>query len=266
MGKQSVVLHPGFHKSGTTSLQHFLDQNKTLLSTHINVLSWGDFPEITKIMRPVSKVNLPILDGLYRKAFRAALSSVDTQKHLVLSREILLGMVPGNKDILGRTITSYARSSLRLLPICLDEIKALYGEDVDIIVFLTVRDHDTWMWSVYRHLVKVNLRTGSFVQFQRELRDFTGTHAEADALIAAHPDVTFLKSRLEDVADKPLGHAELILKLLEIPQAIVDQLQRAERKHVGIPTDRIEDLIAINRYSFRKKAARKRKEKLLSNE
>ncbi|MEO0343828.1 MAG: hypothetical protein AAF198_10360 [Pseudomonadota bacterium] len=266
MSSPIVVLHPGFHKSGTSSLQHFLDTNKESLHDYTNVLSWGDFPDITKVMRPVSKFNLSILDSAYRRAFRKALAQVDPSKHLVLSREILLGMIPGNKTILGRPITSYSRTSRRLLTICLDEIQRLYGSNVTIIVLLTVRNHESWLWSVYRHLVKVNLRTGSFSRFKNEMKHFQGVHGEADKLIAAFPDIQVLKSRLEDVASKPFGHAQIVLDLLDIPQSVRATLQGAERKHIGIPENRIEELIQINRYSFYKGRARKRKEKLLSHD
>ncbi len=109
-----VIVHAGFHKTGTTSLQDFLYQNKSSLAPYMAYYGKMDFLDAGTQARIYAQRPFPHRLIKFRYAFRAFLENIPDHSMIVLSRETFSGGMPGHHTLSGRLMTSYQRPAKRL--------------------------------------------------------------------------------------------------------------------------------------------------------
>lgn len=99
-----IIVHAGFHKTGTTSLQDFLYQNKSSLAPYMAYYGKMDFLDAGTQARIYAQRPFP--HGLikFRYAFRAFLENIPDHSMIVLSRETFSGGMPGHHTLSGLSL------------------------------------------------------------------------------------------------------------------------------------------------------------------
>jgi len=91
---------------------------------------------------------------------------------IVLSRETFSGGMPGHHTLSGRLMTSYQRPAKRLAKVIISELRRRFGPSTEITFFYTTRERESWLRSVYGHLLRSIRITDDYVSFRPAFQNF----------------------------------------------------------------------------------------------
>lgn len=169
----------------------------------------------------------------FRRALRAFLDSIPDHPTIVLSRETFSGGMPGHHTLSGRLMTSYQRPAKRLAKVIISELRRRFGPDVEITFFYTTRERESWLRSVYGHLLRSIRLTDDYASFRARFPKLLGPEAEAQKLARALAPVPVVTAALEAYSTAPEGPAAALLDLLAIPQATRSALRPVPRQNTA---------------------------------
>ena len=259
-----VIVHAGFHKTGTSSLQDFLFQNKAALAPFLDYYGKNDFLEAGSHARIYAQRPFPWRLNNFRKTFRDFLHSIPEAEVIVISRETFTGGMLGHRRFDGRLMTSYQKPARKLLPVIEDELRRRFGKDTNIMFFFTLREPESWIRSVHGHLLRSIRLKDSFKEFHDRFPDFLSPVQEAQKLAHFLAPTPVAMSYLEDWADHPEGPAGAILELLDVPDAVRQGLIPSQRSNVGQPENLRDEFLSLNKEKRSKQELKIAKEKLIN--
>ncbi|WP_298802471.1 hypothetical protein [uncultured Lentibacter sp.] len=258
-----VIVHAGFHKTGTTSLQSFFSQNKSALAPYLAYYGKDDFPAAGTQARLYAQRPFPHRLFKFRRALRAFLQSIPDHATIVLSRETFSGGMPGHRTLSGRLMTSYQGPATRLAKIIISELRRRFGPTTEITFFYTTRERESWLRSVYGHLLRSIRLTEDYESFRARFPELPGPEIEARRLAQRLSPVPVHTAALETYASAPEGPAAALLDLLEIPPALRSRLRPVARQNTANPPELQADFLRLNRSIKAKSALKAAKEALL---
>ena len=175
-----VIVHAGFHKTGTTTVQRCLQLNRGLLAPHAQVLLRAELAGTSTAAGLYARWRLPPLRWWLRHRLRRALRRHPPieGRAVVISCERLSGMMPGRHggwryDLAPELAVETVRA-----------LRAVWGARVEVGFVYTTRDADAWTESVWRHLVRHDGMTLPFERFCDRLGDTPGLDDLADEVRA----------------------------------------------------------------------------------
>ena len=225
-----VVVHAGFHKTGTTSLQQFLYKNgkhlwpKTAMVLPFKLRETAS----TQSLRYSRDPDPETLDA-FAADLRAILSQLDLgpNRPVIISDENLSGHIPGRHGT-----TGYDQCPA-LIERLVDVVREVLDEDADLRFVFTTRDRDSWLRSVWMHNLMRWRLTLDFDDFVASL----GPMSDLDAVTRAVRDELGLAPEVRDKLT-PTGiamrgpHPALARLLLE--------LNRSDRDDGDVRTAKLE--------------------------
>ncbi|HHL21376.1 MAG TPA: hypothetical protein ENJ52_07575 [Aliiroseovarius sp.] len=258
-----VIVHAGYHKTGTTSLQDFLSDNKALLAPCLRYYGKADFRQAGAHARIYAQKPFPWRLARFRRSLRRFLRDVPEGGVVVLSREAFSGGMPGHRRMGGALMTSYFGPGLRLARVIIAELRRRFGQDVDITFFYTTRAREDWIRSVYGHLLRSIRLTDDFDTFRARFPALASPEEEAQRMRGALAPVPVVTAALEAYADHREGPAAALLDLVGVPGDLRARLKPARRSNRGQDTDLQAEFLEINRRGGSRAALKAAKEKLL---
>lgn len=210
---KKIVIHAGFHKTGTSSVQAMLRENASLLASQVHVLLKEDFEDLTTKARSFS---IDPREETLAKVAKAAATffaklDKDDPRPILMASEDLSGHMPGRHGL-----ESYDSAGLIMKCISVSAY-ACFGEDADVTFYFSTRNRDTWLRSTWWQ----NLRS---TRLTLDLEAYTQRFATADTLEDVLKDITVdvapakVTSRaLEDFGSGPLGPLDPVLDMLDLP-------------------------------------------------
>lgn len=211
-----VVLHAGFHKTGTSSVQAMLGHNRGLLSDGLRILLKPDILTVTRLARHYSRDHNPETLRQMRVRMRQCAQTLDPAdpRPVLMSAEDLVGHMPGRHGI-----TQYD-AAIDLLPALVDGLRRGIAGPSDIRVFLSTRAERPWLQSNWWQ----NLRS---TRLTLTLDDYCAHHPEAgrfDTLLpriaARLPVGCLLHMPLEEMSGLPHGPLTPLLDLAGIDDSL----------------------------------------------
>lgn len=252
-----LVLHPGFHKTGTSSAQHLLWRNRKRLLSHVEIYQFRHLTEVGALALKFSKSGNP-LDLLdLADLLDAVFAGIGPKegRHLLLSHEGLFGHLPGWPGV-----ADYGAAQV-LLPIYLEFLADRFPGHV-LQVVLTTRSRDSWIWSAWRHHLYGHRLTQSFEAFEAEHHSAADLTALAADLRAKVAPVEVVEADLADAAAHPLGPAGALLDPLDLPDAVADELVIVPPGNRGPNADLAAQFLALNRCALPDGEVRIQKDRL----
>ncbi|MEL6620381.1 MAG: hypothetical protein AAFY39_09735 [Pseudomonadota bacterium] len=243
-----IILHAGFHKTGTSTVQAFLRANRKTLMPVLAIRLKGQMQDLMRTTRQHSSQRDPFSLAQVAQAFDAVLADLPAmpKRTLLLSAEELSGHMPGRPRV-----AHYAAPDLA--EVYAATISARFP-GIDTAFYFTTRDADTWLESAYWEHVKSssmtmdlpdfvagNRRSADLNQVARQVQDATGCPVTcapldgADGIIAPLLDLcgipTDLQAKLTPVppANTRLPH-DVLLALLDANRAYPDRTDRKAAK------------------------------------
>ena len=211
---RQVVIHGGFHKTGTTSVQAMLRENAEILAPHVQVFLKDGFENLTtrarsfsidpgeRTLAKVAKAAAQFFSGLDR----------DDPRPILLASEDLSGHMPGRHGL-----ECYDSAGLVMRCISVSAF-ACFGDDADVTFYFSKRNRDTWLRSTWWQ----NLRsTRLTLDYETYAKRFDDAATLDEVLIDIAKDVApakVLSEQLEDVSQRLYGPLDPLLDILQTPQ------------------------------------------------
>ncbi len=239
---RKIVIHAGFHKTGTTSVQSMLRENAPVLAPHVRVLLKPDFEDLTntarafsidpreKTLASVARAATAFFDGL----------DPDDARPILMSSEDLSGHMPGRHGL-----ECYDSAGLVMKCIA-DAARARLGKSADLVFYFSTRERAPWLRSTWWQNLRSTRLTHDFASYCAqfdEARSLDDILAEVAADVAPAGVMSF---PLETASDLPLGPLEPLLALLDMPDLDRTALRclPAENVQPDIGIDRV--FLALN--------------------
>ncbi|WP_299828180.1 hypothetical protein [uncultured Roseobacter sp.] len=208
---EQIVLHPGFHKTGTSSLQQTMGANKKRLPDRFGVLLRPQLVQLSKaVFRYAQSRDDAALAVIRREAGALAANHSDRIKTLLISEENLSGPMPGRA---GAHNYGATRSILQAMT----EGILHTSPDCRICVFFTTRQPGPWLKSCYWQCMRrgrVGMSEDAFAERYQKAANLAEVVAEVtDAL----PEHLVVSTQLEDCTQRRLGPLDALLDLTDIP-------------------------------------------------
>ena len=259
-----VIVHAGFHKTGTTSLQDFLQQNHRYLHPYFDYYGQNDFLNAGAAARLYAQRPFPHRLHRFRKAFRKFLAQIPDRNTIILSRESFSGGMPGHRKLGGAMITSYHQPALKLARVIIAELRRRFGAEVDITFFYTTRERDSWIKSIHGHLLRSINLTDDLETFRARFPALSSPEEQAARMRGALDPVPVVTAALEDYAEHPFGPASELLDLAGVPANFRVSLLPAPHSNRGQSNALREAFLELNRDGISKPELKARKEQLLA--
>lgn len=257
MPGRRVIVHAGFHKTGTTSAQTFLRANgKHIYPRCALVLPGRLRSNAARMAVRYSRFGTGALLDQFGMDLHEVLSGIEPNNRCILiSDENLSGRMPGRDGQAGYDATP------ALMERAEDIICDVFGAEADVVFHFTTRAPDSWLRSTFKH----NLRTS---RLKMDMDEYLATYRDAADLDAVIGDVasavtgTVYTLALEDLTDE-LGPAHPLIDLIGLPRHLRKHLKPYPAQNKGPDDKMIEDLLALNRSALSDDALEKAKADLL---
>ncbi len=208
-----LVIHAGFHKTGTTSIQSTLRSNRHLLSRHLRVLLKKDFEPLTRAARAFSlDPDALTLAAVTREAEATfgALAPADPRP-VLMSSEDLSGHLPGRHGL-----DRYDAASLVMTQLA-EVAFARFGEDLDLVFYFSTRGQEAWLRSTWWQNLRSSRLTLDYESYARKIALAADLPAVLEEIAAAVAPARIVSGALEEAASLPLGPAGPLLELAGLP-------------------------------------------------
>lgn len=254
-----LVIHAGFHKTGTTSIQETLKLNRPVLRPVLHSVFRPGLKHVVVAARGFSTYGDVVSRAKFRRRFRAFLKErpLLPEQVLCLSAEELSGHLPGRPKVL-----SY-RAAIKLAKDMAAGARSVFP-DAELVLFYTTRNPDDWLASAYAEHVKSSSMTMAFEEFVARYR----SAAELDDMvkrIASTVSADVIQSRLEETANDAFGPAAKLLDICDVPQDIRDQMTRPEPANRRPDPDVLAALLEANRTVADKTALKAAKNAIIAS-
>ncbi|SHJ57141.1 hypothetical protein SAMN05444000_11074 [Shimia gijangensis] len=247
-----MVIHAGFHKTGTTSVQKMLGQNRRRLSEHADIFLRKNMTPVCEAARTYSatRASEDLIHFTYElgKFLEQIKDAPDRQ--ICISSEDLAGHMPGR-----RSLQTYAATPI-LMKAFVHTVEKTMPTPPEMIFYFSTRAADAWLKSCYgQHL--------GVVRLSMDLEEYKHAYAESARLdriidkvrLAVAPHRVEFRA-LETTQDTPLGPLTPLLDLLEIPAETRSKLLPLPPANVALPDALQAEYLRINKSDLDMEAVR----------
>ena len=259
-----ILVHAGFHKTGTSTLQTFLQVNRKALEMYFFSYGKTDFAGVGARDRRYGQRPYPWRLRHFCRGLRAFLQTIPDGQRIVLSRETFSGIMPGHQRLFG-TVRSYSRAAPALSQAIMAEPRHRFGPAVKVKFLYTTRDRASWLRSVYGHLLRS-------IRVREDFRRFTDNFSkeplseEADQVRAALGGIPVHNAPLEKYSRAAAGPATCVLDIMGVPPNLYSELKQVGRVNPGDRLQVSEEFLALNRKLRNKQTLKAAKEEILARE
>lgn len=253
---QRLVVHAGFHKTGTTSAQRTLDRYRTELAPYVQVVLRKDMKGLCEAARRYSVTRDALDLGFVQYEAALVLEGLDPGKTALLSSEDLSGHMPGR-----RKLRSY--DAAPALASAMAQAWRQVWRNGDVTLAYSTRQAAPWLASCYiQHLraTRITMTAQDYAQAYEKSANLSDIVTQVSK---ACPTARVVSHALEDITAHALGPAQTLLEHAHVPADLIAQLAPLPRANEGLSIDRQAAYLALNRselpdaeVSRRKKAMR----------
>lgn len=241
-----IVLHVGFHKTGTTSIQAALAAHKGALEAAAVIQTRRVSPDLAHAVdaaRRYSRQPDRMRQRRLRRAMDAWVAALpDPAGRVVLvSSEDFAGHMPGRYGL-----ADYG-AAVQTVPVAVDALLARFAP-ASLAVLVTTRAAEPWLRSLHWQLSQ----HPDLTLAQREFcRDYAGA-ADFDAVLrplqqALQGRATLHTARLETLTAHRLGPVSALYALAGLPDALLQGLPAVPPRNARVAEGLADQFVAMNR-------------------
>lgn len=252
-----LLIHAGFHKTGTTSVQHLLSKNKRALAPMTHVFLRKHLLPACQAARAysASRSSADLLD--FSAAFAAFLETLDMQdrRDIILSSEDLSGLMPGR-----RNLQSYDAAPLLMKAASLMVQRVLGDQIDDVIFYFSLRAPDPWLRSCHTQHLRAIRMTLDADDYAREYAASANLPLIVEKIRIATAPYRVETAWLENCTKAPLGPLQPIADILDWPRTMRNAVKMHPPANVSMPAELRAEFLEINRNTEDMSALPKAKE------
>ncbi|KEJ90958.1 hypothetical protein [Sulfitobacter donghicola] len=254
---RKIVIHAGFHKTGTSTVQAVLRANRKALMPALAIRLKGQMKELMHATRGYSTFGTEEDLDKVRRRFDALLADLPgmPRRTLLLSAEELSGHMPGRG-----ALATYKAAPV-LMYLYWERAKAAFPKAPVSFVFST-RQADDWQRSAWAEHVKSSGMTLDYADYQTRYAsaaDLDGIVSEVTSRVPA-PVHSY---RLESCQPLPLGPADPLLDHCDVPADLRKTLTPLPPQNTRLSDETLAALLDINRTHSDTEARNRAKAQLL---
>jgi len=255
---QRIIIHAGFHNTGTAHLQQTLRANRDALKPDVRLVLKPGMKALCDSARAYSRSREDVDLGMVKFEAASLMEQLSTEDAacIVLSSDNLCGYMPGLRKLHGYGAAPHL---MRALSVAF----GMAAPAAELSFLFTTRAADPWLRACYTQ----HLRKGRMVWDEADYLKRLASSADHDAVLdlirCEIPDHSLHQARLEDYEGKPLGIATALLDLLDLPAARCAQLQPVKRSERAVSDKLNAQLLTLNRSDLDAAALRKAKRTLI---
>lgn len=237
-----LIIHAGFHKTGTSSVQKTLDRNRSYLSEYLRVFLRPDILSVCEAARAYSIKQDPVDLGLLRFELAQFFESLDPgdNRPVLISSEDLSGHMPGRRGL----------KRYKAAPSIMSEIDALARQIIvapQITFFFSTRAAEPWVNSCYAQHVRATRMTSSADAYRRKFLRLFDLPETVEKIALSVPNAAVAHEALETSTSKPLGPLDPVLDLCGIGQEARQGLETLPPMNAAQPQEILTKLLELNR-------------------
>ncbi|GKY89346.1 sulfotransferase [Sinisalibacter aestuarii] len=240
-----VIVHAGFHKTGTSSLQDYFRKIRHRLPDGIAVHLKEDFLDAGNLARRYGQRPYPWRRRRFARALRRYLATVDERPVHILSWEGFSGIMPGHRRLTG-PVRNIRRAAIPLAHTIIAELRRRFGPEVEITFLYTLREPESWLRSVHGHLLRSIRLTEDFDRFRAGFAAPIRLDDEAARIALAIAPLPVVTSWLDDTKQRHEGPAAALLDLLDLPESLRATLPPAQKTNAGNSDEIRAQCLALN--------------------
>ncbi|WP_165937608.1 hypothetical protein [Antarcticimicrobium sediminis] len=254
-----VILHAGFHKTGTTTLQRALHHNRRALAAHLRLVPRDRMMPAGRSARAWSASRDPLDMALFHYELAEVMAGWDSTdpRPLVTSAEDLCGNMPGRHGV-----ETYAAAA-PLMAAIVETLAELHPKAQPEFFFST-RAPQAWLASVHAQHLRAMRMTLSAEDFAQKFRSAADLDAVVDEIARSVAPCPVHRAALEQSAARPLGPLAPLLDLLELPENLRATLEPQPPANTAPPPDCTAELLRLNRSNMDAEALAAAKRALLA--
>lgn len=249
-----IVLHAGFHKTGTTTVQNALKTNRSTLAPEIHILLKNDLTGLIGATKGYSSSLAPL--DLALISFETAQVAQTLRDHhaVIISAESLCGHIPGRDSI-----RDYAAAPeiLRCITGAINQTLP----QAELTVALTVRPASDWLLSCYTQHLRASRMRSTADEYLDEFADCANLDEMARLIAdAVSPTPTLVYDALASRRHR-LGLLDSLLDIVQYPATKRSALAPVADANIGPSPAQLAALLEVNRSAQSQKdvlAARQR--------
>jgi hypothetical protein len=255
-----IILHPGFHKTGTSSMQHFVWSNRAVLAPHAELLMLRHLKAAVQICAAFSRNLRPLVLLDLAGALEAAVAQIPplAGRDLIVSCEGLSGHLPGWPGV-----RTYAAAPLTIAYVA-GYLNACWPE-AEVRVLLTTRDPESWLFSAWRHHLRSHRLRLDWPAFQDRFAAAADLRSIAAEVAQTVEQASVQTLALEESRSHPLGPGGALIDLLRLPPAARARLVPVGLGNAGPASDLAAEFLTLNLSDLSDEAVRARKETLATS-
>jgi len=247
-----VIVHAGFHKTGTTSVQQALRLNRAVLKPHLRIRLRPAMIAVCEAARGYSAVPDAINLALFRYELAQLAEgwSARDSRPVLLASEDLSGHMPGRKGV-----KTY-HAAPRLMATLVETLRRIHP-DAAVEFYFSTRRADDWLNSCHaQHLCasRLTLSRARYAKAYRRSANFD-TIIDRVAEITACPTHRAALERGEPLA--------ALLGVIGLPEGLRARLRPAGPANTAPPPEVLAALLDLNRSEMPEKDLRAAKRALL---
>lgn len=237
-----VIVHAGFHKTGTSTAQTTLQRNRQLLAPHLQVILRPGMVAACEAARAFSE-RRDVLDmALFRYELARLTETWEAadRRPVLLASEDLGGHMPGRRGLSGYdAVPALMRALAETL------VEAMPGAMVQF--HFSTRAAAPWLASCYRQNLRTTRLTLDQATYARRFRASAALDAVVDAVAAAVAPCEVRRCALEACATRPLGPLAPLLDLVGLPETVRGALVPQPPANTALPQAVLDRFLALNR-------------------
>ncbi len=244
---KKIIVHMGFHKTGTSSLQSYLRRYKNELKPYADIYLHEDFGHLGETGRAYARFTTIVRRLLFRRSLRNFLASIPNAETLVMSRETFCGIMPGHRRFECFGIYRVNPVAKILAREMVHGLRNRFGYEPEIILLYTTRDRDEWIQSAWGHVVRSIRMTLNKDQFAAKLKNVKSLEKEVKKIQEYVNGAVVISASLGELKKHPLGPANAVVSLLDLPSNWAEKYPMKTVNNVGYTSELQQRFLEMNR-------------------
>jgi hypothetical protein len=238
-----IVLHGGFHKTGTTSLQAGLEAHRPALAGRVLVQTLQLTPELARATEAARAFSLRPDAGLLQTAMADWVAGLpDPAAHdLAISSEDFAGHMPGRFGV-----PDY-RAAVATIPAAVQALRGRFP-GAEVTVLMTLRAAEPWLKSLHWQL---SIHPELMLKQRRFCKEFAAAaafEAVTGPLAQALAGAAVLRlASLEGLTLRRLGPVEAVYDALDLPDTLRASLRALPRRNARAAEGLADQFVTLNR-------------------
>lgn len=244
---QRIVVHAGFHKTGTTTVQRTLQAEREALAPWLQIVLREDMRAVCDTARAYSiHRNAGALKVFADTLDRWLAARAPSTLPLHFNSEDLCGHLPGRHGLMAYD------AAPTLMATMAERFRQHFGADIDLRFYFSTRAASAWLASCHWQHLRVTRLADDLEHYSLNMARSAELDCIVDAVrtaVAPHP----VHARaLEDLSAQPQnGLLQPIFDLLELPAAPRQRIRQRRAVNTRADQDTIDRLLSLNRSPMR---------------